>query len=401
MRQRQLKEFHQPLVREYLASVQKSLQLEVVPASGYIFIIAPMAEYSADLFTIRRFLLEDLLFDRTLLLNGIALPTANLDNPTPAFEDAFKRQIQCIVTLEGMVRPTVMDFVEKLNDYHEDHLLPLLFGPFILKESLENEIANRLKKYEQRLCYGILEPLAQTMRRLPNSPEEFDYLYISMRQLMGNIVSTFQDFQTQPAIANRPASAKRQAALLFARLVAYTALLEKRRSDIFAKMDDYEWKENHKKTYTWINYARSVAKKYIKDYVQRHDAVVKQEALVKKPEKFFDKIFKHKKKQIDALNEKKKALRKIQYAAHMKLLYLPDEIKAQTVNMEFDTQMVGDGTMRTYAFPSGDNGISALPSTFSLPENRLQFDLRAFARQFGISPDGKSSGRDDDEDDDE
>ena len=90
----------------------KSLQLEVVPASGYIFIIAPMAEYSADLFTIRRFLLEDLLFDRTLLLNGIALPTTNLDNPTPAFEDAFKRQIKCIVTLEGMVRPTVMDFVE-------------------------------------------------------------------------------------------------------------------------------------------------------------------------------------------------------------------------------------------------------------------------------------------------
>ena len=401
MRQRQLKEFHQPLIREYLASVQKTLQLEVVPASGYIFIIAPMAEYSADLFTIRRFLLEDLLFDRTLLLNGIALPTANLDNPTPAFEDAFKRQIQCIVTLEGMVRPTVMDFVEKLNDYHEDHLLPLLFGPFILKESLENEIANRLKKYEQRLCYGILEPLAQTMRRLPNSPEEFDYLYISMRQLMGNIVSTFQDFQTQPAIANSPASAKRQAAILFARLVAYTALLEKRRSEIFTKLNDYEWKENHKKTYTWINYARSVAKKYIKEYVQRHDAVVKQEALVKKPENFFDKIFKNKKKQIDALNEKKKALRKIQYAAHMKLLYLPDDIKAQTVNMEFDTQVVSDGTMRTYAFPNGDNGISALPSTFSLPENRLQFDLRAFARQFGISPDGKSSSKDDDEDDGE
>lgn len=70
MRQRQLREYRQPLVGEYLASVQKSLQLEVVPASGYIFIIAPMAEYSADLFTIRRFLQEDLLFNRTLLLNG-------------------------------------------------------------------------------------------------------------------------------------------------------------------------------------------------------------------------------------------------------------------------------------------------------------------------------------------
>ena len=380
LRNRQLEEIPSPLISEYLVRQKKERQLEIIRASGYLFIIAPMVEYNANPFTIRRFLLEDNLFGRALLLNGIALPTAHIDNPPPHIQEAFKRQIESIITISGNVRSAIVDFMEQLNNYHEDYLLPLLFKPFDVSASgLEQDVQRRLRQFEQQLSTGILQPMAEALRQLPNNKEEFDYMYITLRQLFGSIISAFKDFQAQPALLM-----SLEADMLLGRLVAYAALLEKRRDCVFVEQDELQWNENHKKTKCFINYARSVAKEFLDDYLTHKNAVSQHETMLAKPATFMGRLFKTKEKLEDKLDDLKKSMRKVQYAAHAQLYFLPDDIKTQTLHMELETSLILNEKTRYYAFPNGANGISALPLMFPIADNRIQFNLPSFAKQAGF-----------------
>ena len=385
LRNRQLKEHPHPLINEFLSKEQKGRQLEIIIASGYLYAIAPMLEYNANPFTIRRFLLEEKLSPSSWLLNGTVLPTGYLSGKNEQIEAIFKKQIECRITIEGNVRRLVMDFVEQLDNYHENELLPLLFAPFeVSAKGMEQDVYQRLYQYEQRLTFGVLQPLANALRHLPNSEEEYDYLYVSTRQLFGNIISAFKDFQAQPTLFGNE-----QASLLLGRLVAYASFLEKRRADIFTPMENFTWAENHKKSRILDQHAHAVANEYLDSYLAKKRDVQAQQNLVDKSETLFDKIFKNKVRQLEKLEELKKKMRQVQYEAHKKLFYLPDEVKAQTIHMEFDTLLITDEKIRHYAFPNGDNGISALPEIFSLPENRLDFDILAFAQQMGLRQDNR------------
>ena len=77
-------------------------------------------------------------------------------------------------------------------------------------------------------------------------------------------------------------------------------------------------------------------------------------------------------------------MRKVQYAAHAQLYFLPDDIKTQTLHMELETSLILNEKTRHYALPDGANGISALPLMFPIADNRIQFDLPSFAKQAGF-----------------
>lgn len=380
VRNRQLLAHPHPLMSQFLAHKQKTRQLEVVRASGYLFAIAPMLEYSSNPFGIRRFLEEERLFGGSLLLHGASYNAAYLSGSRPPTELFFQKQIEFIITIQGNIRKVVMDFMEQLDVYHEERLLTLLFAPFGTSSgSLQQEVHKRLADYEKLLTVGILEPLANSLRRLPNHQDEFDFIYVSMRQLLGKMIAALQDFQMQPALLLDD-----QVKSLLGRLTAYATFLEKRRSDVFAELEQNQWAENHKQTLLPMKHVRGVAKDYLDEYRKRKYAVDKQQRLLEQTESLLDKLFKRKAAQERELEELKKDLRKVQYEAHKQLCYPPESVLQLTVRMEFETQLNVRPEERNLAFPDGDNGVSRLPMVLTLPENRLQFDVNAFAKAVNV-----------------
>ncbi|UOP00110.1 hypothetical protein [Kingella potus] len=236
LRNRQLAEMPHPLLNTFLCEEQKVRQLEIVRASKYLFAIAPTVETGLNPFGLRRFLQEDLLYsDDQFLLNGTAVNTALLANGDEEIQRRFRQQIAAIITIEGKVSRFIIDQMESLDKYHEEYLFPLLFQPFDANLVLDKAVAARLQEYEDMMEENILQPFKAIVRRASNQ-DELNYLQLGMRQLFGSIISVFKDFQTLPAIRG-----SELAEVFLGRLVAYTAFLEKRREDVFVRMDDDEW----------------------------------------------------------------------------------------------------------------------------------------------------------------
>lgn len=377
MRNRQLAESPVPLIHDFLRQEQRTRQLEIIRASSYWFVVAPMVAYGTNPFTIRRFLQEDHLYGGTLLLNGTAVNSALLQSDNPQVDAAFRKQINFIITISGNVRQVIMDFMDELDAFHENTLIPLLFAPFdATSGSVKKEVDKRLSQYAIELKTGILQPFTDMIRRLPNCEEEFDYLYVSMRQLFASIIGAFQDFQTQPALLMNA-----QAEELFGQLVAYATFLEKRRADVFTQLEWNDVQQNNVKIRAFAQYAYDVAQTHLKEYQKRQAAIEAQQRLVDKPEGLMDKLFKRKAKQIEKLDEMRLERNRLLFAAYDKLIKLPDEVKEQVVHMEFDTQIIHRSNSRSYAYPNGENGISELPIIFRLPESRVDLDLNQLAEQ--------------------
>ena len=379
MRNRQLAEMPFPILNTFLREQQKIRQLEVVRASKYLFAIAPTLEYAINPFTIRRFLLEERLFSRTVLLNGVAINTAMLANCDEKYTETFKRQIDCVITVETTISRVVIDFFDELEKYHDNVLLPMLFEPFEARGNLDKMVNERIAKYEKLLTANILEPMKRGLQTLSKNNDECDYLYVGMRQLFGSVLNVFQDFQTLPAVMGNEA-----AETLFSKLVAYATFLEKRRSDVYVAQSETQWAENHQRGQQGIAKVREFVNKQIKPYRELVKQVAAQQEIVDKPATFIDKILKRKEAQEEKLEALKKKMRQTAWDVHQNIFHMPKDFKDQMVHLEFDSLLITDETQRNYAFPSGDNGVTRLPLVVTLPENRLDFNLLHFSEEFNV-----------------
>ena len=377
LRNRQLAEMPYPLLNTFLRDEQKIRQLEIVRASKYLFAIAPTIESELNPFNLRRFLAEDTLYSgNRLLLNGTAVNTALLANSDEEFQRRFKAQIDSIITIEGKVGRAVIEFMEKLENYHEDVLLPLLFRPLDANLPLERAIAKRTGEYEEMLEENILQPLKQIIRRSANQ-EELDYLLLGIRQLFGGIIAVFKDFQTLPAARGSTA-----AELFFGRLLAYSAFLDKRRRRIFTVQDETEWQQNSIEADQIAHDFQMLAENKAEEFRQLQSEADQIAAEMDQPASFFGKLMKTKEKQQTKLDEVRKKIREITGTVHDKLYHLSPEWQEQVVNLEFDTAFATDDGFRRYALPAGDNGITALPTVLAVEERRAEFDLDRFLQQF-------------------
>lgn len=375
LRNRELDEFPYEIINTFLKKEHKVRQLEVVRASKYLFGIAPLPEFQSNPFMPRRFLQEETLFTRNrILLNGVAINTAMLANCDEKYTETFKKQVNCIITLETTVSQLVIDFLTKIEKYHDDNLLPLLFSPFDVNKRFETLLEQRLQQYEKLLTDNILEPLMDALKNLVKNDDEHEYLYIGLRQLFGNILSVFKDFQNQPLLMDN-----HQVAVLMGRLVAYASFLEKRHGEIFNMSAISDWERNHNQSQEPIGEIKKIVQKNIKQFRQLQKDIRAQEELVEKEPTFFEKLLKTKEKQAEKLEELKKDARQMAWEVHHKVFHLPKDFKQQMVHLEFESLLMFDEKLRNYAFPAGDNGVNRLPIVLTLPENRLDFDLSQFS----------------------
>ncbi|WP_303065511.1 hypothetical protein [Alysiella sp.] len=377
-RNRQLAEMPQPLIHDFLCREQRIRQLEVVRASKYFFAIAPTLESGINPFTLRRFLQEDRLFsNQRVLFNGVAVNTALLNQYDEIYQEKFKKQVSCIITIEANISRVVVDFVHELENYHDDVLMPFLFEPFDLGQiDLLAAVEKRLALYEEMLNKHILLRLRYALLNYAKNSDEFEYLYVAARQLFGSILAVFKDFQTLPAVLMNVS-----ADIMFGRLVGYATFLEKRHDDIFVVQSEEMWQAHNARLREPLKKVVETVSQHIGLY-QKRCAEAEQQALVlAKPENFWGKLLKKREKQTKKWEESKKAAREIVYQVHQSLMNLPKDFTLEMVYLEFDAKLITDEKQRNYAFPSGDNGMTQLPVVLTLPENRLHFDLNEFIKQ--------------------
>ncbi|SOD68332.1 hypothetical protein SAMN02746062_01212 [Alysiella filiformis DSM 16848] len=376
LRNRQLADMPHEVLNQFLRQEQRIRQLEVVRASKYLFSIAPSLEYAVNPFTIRRFLLEERLFGGSVLLNGVALNTAMLANCDDIYIAKFKKQIDLVITIEASVSRAIIDFFAEIEQYHDDVLLPMLFEPFKSVQNIDVAVAERLKQYEKLLTQRILEPMTQAVSKMAKNNDECEYLYVGMRQLFGSIVQSFQDFQTLPAVLGNET-----ATTLFAQLVAYASFLEKRRTEVFVHQSEVDWANHHNRAQEGLNKVRDWVNKQIKPYRDLVKQVAAQQELMEKPVGFIGKMLHTKEKQQEKLDELKKEMRQTAWGVHQNIFHMPKDFKEQMVHLEFDSLLITNEMQRNYAYPAGNNGMTRLPVVLTLPENRTEFDLSAFANE--------------------
>lgn len=373
IRNRQLAQMQHPLLNTFLCREQKVRQLEIVRASKYLFIIAPVSESGANAFALRRFLHEETLFSNEhILLTGVAINTAMLNNADTEYLNRFKRQVENIITIESNISQTVMEFLTDLEIYYDQEMLPLLFTPIEIIDgsNIGKATSQRIQEYERRLTQNILAPLQHALKTIVHNIDESEYLYIGIRQLFGGILSTFKDFQTQPALL-----LNQEAEQLFIRLVAYTTGLEKRRHQLFTCSDN-------RRHASLNDVALRRLKHIILEHLSESETLNKEinecQSLADSKTGFLDKLFNQHKRVTDKLGELRKAERQMNRLAHQEITQLLYQRDGQVIHVEFDSLLMTNENMRHYAFLAGDDGLTRLPMIIAVPENPSNFDLAEF-----------------------
>ena len=376
MRNRQVAQMSHPLLSQFLCREQKIRQLEIVRASKYLFVIGPAIESDVNPFALRRFLREESLFSNEhVLLTGAAVNTAMLVNADATYLARFKLQVENIITIESTINQAVIEFLTELELAHETELLPLLFDPIELSGmQIDKLIKERLQQYEHILIKHILEPIEFAVRRVARNADEQEYLYIGVRQLFGNILSTFKDFLSQPALL-----LNENAEHLFSRLVAYATFLEKRREFIFVCFqNNYQWDANHDLLQQPLHYLNQIIQANIRENDYLDTQIHELEEQLERKASFMEKMFKSNDRIHIKLEELRKQSRKIARQIHQDIFELSARFPVDVVDLAFDSLLILGENERHYAFAAGRNGVTRLPMIVSIPENPLAFHLGDF-----------------------
>ena len=382
IRPRQLREQASPVLRDFLLREQRIRQLEVIKTSKFYFAIAPSRNLDINPFSIRRFLQEEKIpLSDNVYLNGAFISLTHLDDPE--HQQNFQWQINRIVTIEKQISIVITDLVDRFEQINSNLLLPLLFQPLDSSGLATDKITQqRLWDYEQQLCIKILEPLESALRNLVTSHEEYEYLFISIRQILGDINSYYKDFQQQPAMLF-----DKNANLFSARLIAYLNLIEKRKNYIFTMQSNEEFIENQTKLSEPINMLRSLSKDSLDQLrVLRLELKEIQRTQKDQENSFFAKLLKKNEKLNVKIDDIKHEIYQNRENTYFEIVRIPKKYPVDTMYLEFESLISINDLERHYAFSSGKNWIRRLPILVQLPEDRnllniqeihntLEFDL--------------------------
>lgn len=372
LRPRQLSDRPEPVINQFLKNEQRIRQLEIVHTSMFVYAIAPSRNHDINPFSIRRFLNEEkVTFSDNVYLNAAIIPIKELGNPE--FEESFKWQVSRIVTIEKQLSTVITDLVDSFEVANSNILLPLLFKPLDSSGFATDKITQqRLWDFEQQLSLRIFEPLEYALRNLVTSQEEHDFLYVSLRQIMGDINSYYKDFQQQPAMMF-----DNYANLFAARLIAYLTLIEKRKSDIFVMQSNEDYQSNLTKLSEPINILRNLAKDSLdKMRALRVELKDAQKNLKEKENSFLSKFFKKHEKQNDKIEAIRREIYEHREHTYFEIVRIPKKYPTDTVYLEFESLISINDMERHYAFTSGKNWVRRLPILVQLPEDRNLFNIQ-------------------------
>lgn len=359
----------EPILSDFLVAEQKVRQLEVIKTSEYIFALAPTTQYSVNLFSVRRFLHEETLVTSSdnVYLNGAFLKRGESD---PEKNNHFKWQVSKIVTIEKNVSHQLLELVDSLEKYNTKELRALLFEKLDASGlSTEQIVQQRLWDFEQKLSIYILEKIDAAVIHVMHK-DESDYLFVSIRQIMSDILSYFNDFRLLPITMF-----SNKAHVFLGRLTAYLQLLEKKQQDIFI-VSNKEFRQSSRLAMSQpLNELKALCKEGV-DEMRNIKLELKniEKDLGKKS--LISRFFSSNKKKNEQINDLKLREYKIKERTYLEIVRIPKKYQNYTVYLEFEALISINSTERHYAFSTGNNWVKRLPLLVQLPEDRSLFNVR-------------------------
>ena len=362
-----------PFFKYYIVIEQNVRKFDIVKTSEFIFLIAPIQNFSQNPYSIRRFLFEDKIeYNDQVYVTGLILDVDKINDED--YKDQVDFLMQKMVTIQSQVHRDVIEIVQDFEMFSEKKLLPFLMEPMQMMGGDSDAVAqSHLKSLEQMITANILMPLRNAVKNDLSHIEEFEYLFLSVYRIFSEILSHYREFKAQPALFFNHAIQ-----LFEYRLLAYLKLLEKRKDEIFIPMNVDEWQIMHSRSEQPAKAIHEILVGQMQDY---RDIVEYTEQLRKEQSKsqgsFLKRIMKGEKLEKD-IQQASQAATRIKQQTYMDILVIPKKLSKYSIFIEFESLISLREMERHYAFPNGDNGLMRLPLLMKLPENPTDFDMEDF-----------------------
>jgi hypothetical protein len=366
LRKGQLSRMEQPLLKTWLCRQQSVRQLEVVHTTQYVFAVANTFQEAINIFSARRFLSEDRIKD-VLYVNGAFIGNDHLTSREHC--QAFAAQIACIVSVGGQTTQAVVELLDSLEELYFEKIIPQLFSPLKTHDTtLETAVRRKLGIYRQDIETRIIAPFKVGLLNMAGHQEDFNYLFMGIQQIMGQIMMDFREIMTRPALLKNVMAER-----LMVQLSAYAELLNKRRELIFNRTAVSEWDGHRKEIARMHSEVRGALRDVKKKFAAEKKQIQNLEQMIKSKSSLMDKILGRKNKWRRQLADIQEDLMKTRRMGYTSVLNALGKNKAHWLYVDHGDMLFLEGA-QCYALCSDENGVNMLPSLFVLPENYRDFN---------------------------
>ena len=355
----------------YISRQQKVRKFSVVKTSQFYFFLAPGRHVDDNVYSIRRFLTEQVIsYSNSTYIFSLALPL----NPSSdaAFISSFKELMEKMVTIEYRINQAVTDIVANMEYAFQDVIIPLFVDPLVVSEkNLDLLIDQHLMKIENKLVEDVLTPIKKAVQSDLSVQDEFDYVFHSLRNVFKEMLNYFEVFKQQPLFVFN------QKVQEFGyRILSYLILLERRRDEVFASLTRNDREMIEERAQEPMTELYQLIDQRLAEYmsIQADMKTIDREKSRNTKQSFVSNLMTKKTVKRDYADLYRESL-ELKKKAYHDLLYIPRQYKKYCVIIQEDNLMSIQGRETYYAFSNGDNGIGLLPILFHVKNDLTDFSI--------------------------
>ncbi|WP_140404381.1 hypothetical protein [Acinetobacter populi] len=355
----------------YIRKEQKIRKFAVVKTSRYYFFLAPGKKVEENIYSIRRFLTEQVIeYNNKTYIFGLVLPL----NPAAekSYIDWFKSLMEKMVTIEYKVHKTVIDIVAQMEFSFSQEITPLFIEPIALTEkNLDLVISNHILNIENVIVEKILTPLKRALEQDLTHQDEYDFVFHSLRNMFQEMLNCFDVFKQQPLLIFNHKIQE-----FGYRLLSYLKLLERRRDELFVPLSAEEYKIVNRRAQAPIEALYHAIQHKLEQYLALQLELKEVERTrVKRSNGGMFSAFLPKQKVQKSYGDLFHDAMLLKKMAYQDLLFIPRQYKKYCVMIQDENLMSIQGCETYYAFSNGENGINLLPILFHIQNDLTDFSI--------------------------
>ncbi|WP_019021068.1 hypothetical protein [Thioalkalivibrio sp. ALE23] len=371
-----LEEDPHPFIRDVVAPEARTRQCDIVRTATTIYLIAPTEGDHLNPFSVRRFLREEVTGDRFVHFNAAVIPAKHESLDKENVQKVVQFTLTRMVTLQRKLSGNIVAAVEELWKAQHDYLAPMLREPIDPgTSSLDHAITRRVMHFEKAVANEILREMDRLLREEASTPDDFDYLYMSLRRLLIELAGEVRDFGMDSA-----ARWSRKTDELDLRVISMLRLLEKMRTHIFsvdAGADDAEGRKELEEFQSELNKLLKQAEDQELALRERlQEAQAREERSRRFYQHWMETMLRGFRKP-ETAEEVQERIRKNRFDCYIEAIRLQKRNRRYSVYLEFEELTPIKEGVRHYAIPRGRQGVSQLPAILRMSEDMETFSITA------------------------
>ena len=370
---RALKKDRNQFVKTELFEAAKTHRLSIIATERYYFFMAEAPKQCLDFYSVRRFLTEDSsMGGRAAYFNVIAVDRTELTSTH--YQEKIRVDISNMATPQRQLNSEIIELVDNLEHIQVTHLLPLLMKPLEAEGAgLQTVIEDRLRDYERNLCILVLTKITRSLKEKAKSADDYEFLFVSLKSFLIESLGDIHDFYYQS-----PTRWSSKSQELEFKVIAYLRLLEKRKSSVFnsdsnavlAMGDQVNYRKPMDELIQTVNKTIPIIQNLKTTLLEAK----RQDAERTSAQKSWDTFLSRKRLEP---KEVQQALEQALQEGYLAIVNIPKRYPKITIYLEFEGLISVDESVRHYALPKGEEGLSLLPMLIRLPEDTREFDILA------------------------